>query len=84
MPKDIIAQCWRGEKSLTESVKLGMNVILSKGYYIDLNHITEDHYSVDPVPKDNSLTEDEVKRILGGEATMWAEFVWPENIEILF
>src|SRR5262245_42784375 len=39
------------------------------------------HYSVDPIPADTTLTAEEQKRILGGEATMWSEWVSPETID---
>jgi hexosaminidase len=39
------------------------------------------HYAVDPIPADSPLTADEQKRILGGEATMWSEWVSPETID---
>jgi len=54
---------------------------LSAGYYIDLNQSAADHYAVDPFVKGKTpLTPEQASRILGGEATMWTEFVTPENI----
>ncbi len=81
MPKNIVIQSWRGAKSLKEAATTGYQVILSKGYYIDLIHSTVDHYLVDPDPDSLNLTGDQKKLILGGEATMWAEFVSPENVD---
>lgn len=40
----------------------------------------EHHYSVEPIG-DVSLTTEERKRILGGEATMWSELVTPTTID---
>jgi hexosaminidase len=39
------------------------------------------HYAVDPIAADTTLTAEEQKRILGGEATMWSEWVSPETID---
>jgi hexosaminidase len=39
------------------------------------------HYATDPIPADTALTSEEQKRILGGEATMWSEWVSPETID---
>jgi hexosaminidase len=36
---------------------------------------------MDPIPADSTLSEIEKKRVLGGEATMWAEWVSPETID---
>ncbi len=38
MPKNIVIQSWRGAQSLKEAATTGYQVILSKGYYIDLIH----------------------------------------------
>lgn len=81
MPKSILIQSWRGVKFLKSSAKQGYKSILSNGYYIDLNHSTDKHYIVDPIPDSLNLSEEEEKNILGGEATMWAEFVSEENID---
>ena len=81
MPKNIVIQSWRGAQSLKEAATTGYQVILSKGYYIDLNHSTVDHYLIDPDPDSLNLKEDQKKLILGGEATMWSEFVSPENVD---
>jgi hexosaminidase len=39
------------------------------------------HYKVDPVASDSTLSENELAHILGGEATMWGEWVSPETID---
>jgi hexosaminidase len=54
---------------------------LSSGYYIDLMFPTWQHYKVDPVASDSDLTAEQLKHILGGEATMWGEWVSPETID---
>jgi hexosaminidase len=81
LPKNVVIQSWRGRESLFESARLGYSGILSNGYYIDLIHPTDDHYLNDPLPADSPLTPEEAARILGGEATMWAEYVSPETVD---
>ncbi len=81
MPKNIVIQSWRGARSLEQSASEGYQVILSKGYYIDLCRSAEKHYLVDPVPDSLHLTDQQKKLIIGGEATMWSEFVSPETID---
>ncbi|HEY7183242.1 MAG TPA: family 20 glycosylhydrolase, partial [Blastocatellia bacterium] len=81
LPKDIVVQSWRGQKSLAEAAKKGYTGILSNGYYIDLMEPTWRHYLNDPVPENTTLTPEEQKLILGGEATMWSEWVSPETID---
>jgi hexosaminidase len=81
LPKDAVIQSWRGPSSLAEAAKKGYNGILSAGYYIDLIFPASQHYLPDPVPADSTLTADEAKHILGGEATMWGEWVSPETID---
>jgi len=81
LPNDIVIQSWRGRESLYESARKGYQGILSNGYYIDLIQSTDYHYLNDPIPEDAPLTEDEKKYILGGEATMWSEFVNAETVD---
>ena len=81
LPKDIVIHSWRGPKSLADAAKQGFQSVLSSGYYIDLMYPAAQHYMVDPLPADTTLTAEEQKRILGGEATMWSEWVSPETID---
>ncbi len=81
LPKDVVIHSWRGQKALAEAAKQGFTGVLSNGYYIDLNFPASQHYIVDPLPADTTLTAEEQKRILGGEATMWSEWVSPETID---
>jgi hexosaminidase len=81
LPGDSIIQSWRGIDSLAAAAQQGYSGILSNGYYIDLMHPTAEHYLNDPVPAGTTLTPDQQKRILGGEATMWSEWVTPETID---
>jgi hexosaminidase len=81
LPTDAVIHSWRGPASLAEAAKKGYNGILSAGYYIDLIFPASQHYRVDPIPENTSLTPEEVKRVLGGEATMWSEWVSPDTID---
>ncbi len=81
LPKDSVVHSWRGAAGLAAAASRGYATILSNGYYIDLNYPAADHYRNDPIPADTTLTSEEQKRILGGEATMWAEWVTPEIID---
>jgi len=81
LPKTAMIQSWRGQASLAESAKMGYTGILSNGYYIDLMYKTTDHYLVDPLPPTLALTPDEARRVMGGEACMWAEWVTPETVD---
>jgi hexosaminidase len=81
LPKSVVIQSWRGRESLFKCARLGHSCVLSNGYYIDLIQPTDFHYLNDPLPADSPLTEEEAARILGGEATMWAEYVSPETVD---
>lgn len=81
MPNNIVIQSWRGKAGLEKAAKSGFQVILSNGYYIDLIHPASDHYMNDPLPEDINLSDEEKKLVLGGEATMWAEFVTEETVD---
>ncbi len=82
LPKTIVVQSWRGQKSLAEAAKLGYSGLLSSGYYIDLMWPAARHYAVDPMTNETaSLTPEESKHILGGKSCQWAEWVTPENID---
>jgi hexosaminidase len=82
LPKDIVVQSWRGQKSLAEAAQQGYMGILSFGYYLDHILPASFHYKVDPMEGETAgLTEEQKSRILGGEACMWAEYVAPENVD---
>ncbi|CAN5873901.1 hypothetical protein BH20ACI4_BH20ACI4_09310 [soil metagenome] len=81
LPKDVVIHSWRGQKALAEAAKQGYQGVLSNGYYIDLMFPASSHYATDPIPADTTLTAEEQKRVLGGEATMWSEWVSPETID---
>jgi hexosaminidase len=82
LPKTIVVQSWRGQKSLAEAAKQGYRGLLSYGYYLDLMWPAARHYAIDPMADAAAtLTPEEKSRILGGESCQWAEWVTPENID---
>lgn len=81
MPKDIVIHSWRGSEAMVKAAQQGYQSILSNGYYIDLIQPTDFHYLNDPLPADTPLNDEQKKKILGGEATMWAEMISPETID---
>ena len=82
LPKNIVVQSWRGQKSLAAAAQQGYQGLLSFGYYLDLMWPASRHYAVDPMSDDAAgLTPEQKKLILGGEACQWAEWVTPENID---
>ncbi len=81
-PKDVVIQSWRGPQFVGEAVRGGNRALLSAGFYIDLNHSAAEHYDADPEGDGPStLTSEQRKMILGGEATMWSEYVTPESVD---
>ena len=81
-PKDVVIQSWRGRDSLLDAAKRGYRGLLSNGYYIDLNQPASEHYLVDPLEGiADKLTPEQTASILGGEATIWSEFVDGGNID---
>ena len=81
LPKEIVIESWRGNESFYGSIKKGHPSILSYGYYIDLIQPASYHYQNDPIPDSVKLTADEIKLVLGGEATMWSEMVTPVTVD---
>ena len=81
IPKSVLIQSWQGQESLVESAREGYKGILSNGYYIDLMQPASDHYLNDPIPVDSPLSNEEKRNILGGETTMWSEFVTEETVD---
>ncbi len=81
LPRSIVIDSWRGTEALAAAARTGYDGMLSNGFYIDLMHPASEHYLADPVPEASDLTADQRARVLGGEATMWAEWVTPETID---
>ncbi len=82
LPKSILIQSWRGEKSLAAAAREGYPGILSAGYYLDLMQPASQHYAVDPLHEAAADLEPEQRKlILGGEAAMWEELATAENLD---
>jgi hexosaminidase len=82
LPKDIVVQSWRGQKSLAEAAVKGYRGILSWGYYVDHLSPAAFHYAVDPMSGDaDKLGPEEKARILGGELCMWSEYTTSEMVD---
>jgi len=82
LPKNTVVHSWRGQKSLADAASQGYQGILSNGYYLDYIWPASQHYAVDPMGKDAAgLPAEAQKRILGGEACMWSEWVTAETID---
>ncbi len=82
LPRDIMVQSWRGQKSLAEAATKGYRGILSWGYYLDHLSPAALHYGVDPMSGDaDKLAPEEKSRILGGEMCMWAEYTTSEMVD---
>jgi hexosaminidase len=82
LPNSIVIQSWRGPDSLAQAARQGYRGLLSSGYYVDLMWSAERHYLTEPLSgAAANLSAEQQKRILGGEACMWSEYVSPENID---
>ena len=81
LPKDIVIQSWRGEKSLSDGAMQGYTGILSAPYYLDAEKTSEQMFLADPIPADTKLTAEQQKLILGGEVCMWGEHINAETVD---
>jgi len=82
LPRNVLVQSWRGQKSLAAAARQGVDGILSHGYYLDLMYSAADHYAADPLGDGAAdLNEEQRQRILGGEACMWSEYVTAEMLD---
>lgn len=82
LPKEVVVQSWRGQKALADAVQQGYRGMLSFGYYLDLMQPASQHYLIDPFGgAAANLTDEEKKRVLGGEACMWSELITTVNID---
>jgi hexosaminidase len=82
LPKNVVVQSWHAQEMLASAARLGFRSILSYGYYLDLMWPASQHYANDPLEgAAATLTSDQQKMVLGGEACMWSEYVSAENID---
>lgn len=81
VPTTAVIQSWRGKRFLARAAQAGYRTLLSNGYYIDLFQSAAFHYRNDPLEGLDSLSAEAQSRIVGGEATMWTEFVTPELLD---
>lgn len=81
LPAGSVVHSWRGAAGVAEATQQGFACIRSNGYYINLSVPIADHYLTDPMPDDIPLAAAQEKLVLGGEATMWSEWVTPEIID---
>jgi hexosaminidase len=82
LPPDTVVQSWRGQDSLAAAAAQGYRAILSAGYYLDHGRPAAYHYGIDPLAGPAAqLTPEQARRILGGEACMWAELVDGETVD---
>jgi hexosaminidase len=82
LPKDTLIQSWRGAASLAKAAKMGYPTLQSAGFYLDLMYPASMHYAVEPLSGDSaSLTPEQQKHIIGGEAAEWSEYATEENID---
>ena len=81
LPKACMIESWRGVQALASAAESGYDGILANGFYVDLIQPAAQHYAADPIPTGSTLTPAQRAHILGGEATMWGEWVTPETID---
>jgi hexosaminidase len=82
LPKDVVVQSWRDQKTLGAAVRQGYRSMLSTGFYLDLMLPASTHYAIEPFEGASAgLSDEEKARVLGGEACMWAEFAPPEMLD---
>lgn len=81
LPATTVIQSWRGTQYLAQAASKGFSGILSAPYYLDAMNSAEYLYRSDPLSGDSTLTQEQISRVLGGEATMWAELVQDGTID---
>lgn len=83
LPNDTIIQVWQGGmEEVQRATSLGLNVIYSTCWYLDLIEYGtkwSKYYHCDPVDTMYGYQIDESK-VLGGEACLWAEYIDNENL----
>ncbi|XP_050399578.1 beta-hexosaminidase subunit beta isoform X1 [Patella vulgata] len=82
LPNDTLIQIWMGDSvDINRAINLGYNVLYSTCWYLDhVEYGTKwpKYYQCDPADNSYGMTVDE-KKVLGGEACLWSEYVDNEN-----
>jgi hexosaminidase len=73
---DVVCHIWMRPELASYMRQLRQPTLVSRGYYMDFNFQMSEHYSADPL-----LGNAADAVFLGGEATFWAEWMTPENLE---
>ncbi len=81
LPEGTVVQSWRGVEYVGRAARQGLATILSAPYYLDHIKPADEHYLADPLPAGHTLSPEEARRVLGGEACMWAEHVNSETVD---
>jgi len=81
LPEGTVVQSWRGVEYVGRAARQGLSTILSAPYYLDHIKPADEHYLADPLPAGHTLSPEEARRVLGGEACMWAEHVNSETVD---
>jgi hexosaminidase len=82
LPAGAVVQSVRGQQWLVDAVRQGNRAIAGSEYYLTQMQPAEYHYNRDPFDGvAESLTAEQQKLILGGEASIWTELVNAENID---
>ena len=90
IPHDVVIEVWRDQATLKNVTSAGYQALLAAPFYLDQQipgnkqtfYEWEDTWkamwAIDPL---DTLSSDEAKRVLGGEAAMWAEQVMAPNFD---
>jgi hexosaminidase len=81
LPSDAVVQSWHGAQAVADAARQGHVMMWSMHYYMDQMSPAEFMYLSDPAPADSGLTPEQAKRIVGGEACAWSEYLSPQNID---
>jgi hexosaminidase len=73
---DVVCHVWMRPELAGYMRQLRQPTLVSRGYYMDFNFQMSEHYAADPL-----LGNADDAVFLGGEATFWAEWMTPENLE---
>ncbi|CAG2212130.1 HEXA_B [Mytilus edulis] len=83
LPNDTIIQIWQGDMGdVQRAIDMGYNVVYSTCWYLDLIEYGvkwPKYYNCDPVDTSFGYQINE-KKVLGGEACIWAEYLDNENL----